>query len=83
MWNNIVIEPHFKIPVENSKEIGPVHHLPLDPHFADAASKNKKNKYEAEQKIFLFIQKLRNEKIIGHIDHESKISDFQQGDLCC
>ena len=73
MWNNIVIKPYFKMLIENGKEPGIVHHLPFDPHFAYAASKNKCDKGETEQCIFLFIQKPWNKKIIGHIDHKSKI----------
>ena len=48
MRNYIIIEPYFKMAVENVKKRRVIHYLPFDPHFANAASKHKCNKCDAK-----------------------------------
>jgi hypothetical protein len=55
MGDHVIIKPYFEITVENVEELGVVHKLPLDPHFANAASKDKCNEDKAKQKIFFLI----------------------------
>ena len=76
MRDDIVIEPYFKVAVENVKKRRVIHHLSFDPHFANAASKHECNKCDAEQEIFFLIQQLRDEDVICDIDHKSQVNYF-------
>jgi hypothetical protein len=56
-------------------------YLSLEPQFESTGCKNKNNESETKDQIPFLVKQLRYQQIIGHINHEGKVSDFEKGDF--